>query len=158
MNELSIIVEKLLVYAKEHLDLDELDLIYTRNLLLNKLNIDEPYYGEFEKDYIKDLSVPDVLLDELREVLSNKGVQDIELLLVDIMGMLSPLPSVVRERVLNLEKEKSGLGLDYLFNLQIKNNYIQKTAIDRNVYFKKEFEDNFLEIIPEENLPKVIPI
>ena len=50
MNELSIIVEKLLVYAKEHLDLDELDLIYTRNLLLNKLNIDEPYYGEFEKD------------------------------------------------------------------------------------------------------------
>ena len=38
MNELSIIVEKLLVYAKEHLDLDELDLIYTRNLLLNKLN------------------------------------------------------------------------------------------------------------------------
>ena len=96
MNELSIIVEKLLEYAKEHLDLDELDLIYTRNLLLNKLNIDEPYYGEFEKDYIKDLSVPDVLLDELREVLSNKGVQDIELLLVDIMGMLSPLPSVVR--------------------------------------------------------------
>ena len=146
MNELSIIVEKLLVYAKEHLDLDELDLIYTRNLLLNKLNIDEPYYGEFEKDYIKDLSVPDVLLDELRVILSEQGVQDIELLLVDIMGMLSPLPSVVRERVLTLEQEKSGLGLDYLFNLQIKNNYIQKTAIDRNVYFKKEFEDNFLEI------------
>lgn len=146
MKELNLIVEELIQYAKVHLNLDELDAIYVRNLLLHKLNEAVPYEGECDFSFIDELKVPDVLLDELRENLSSKGVEDIELLLVDIMGLLSPMPSVVASKTLELEKQEAGKGLDYLFDLEIKNNYIQKTAIDRNIYFKKEYEDNFLEI------------
>lgn len=146
MKDLKLIIEELIEYGKVHLDLNDLDAIYVRNLLLHRLNEDAPYDKEVDLSFIKDLTVPDVLLDELRETLSSKGFENIELLLVEIMGMISPMPSAVSEKVLELEKQEPGKGLDYLFNLEIKNNYIQKTAIDRNIYFKKEYPDNFLEI------------
>ena len=146
MKDLKLIIEELIEYGKVHLDLNDLDAIYVRNLLLHRLNEDAPYDKEVDLSFIKDLTVPDVLLDELRETLSSKGFENIELLLVEIMGMISPMPSAVSEKVLELEKQEPGKGLDYLFNLEIKNNYIQKTAIDRNIYFKKEYPDNFLEL------------
>ena len=146
MKDLKLIIEELIQYGRVHLSLNELDAVYVRNLLLHRLNEASPYEGECDFAFIDELKVPDMLLDELRETLSSKGVENIELLLVEIMGMLTPMPSTVAERVLALEKEEPGKGLDYLFDLEIKNNYIQKTAIDRNIYFKKEYEDNFLEI------------
>lgn len=146
MKDLKLIVEELIQYGKIHLHLNDLDAIYVRNLLLHRLNEPSPYEGECDFAFINDLKVPDVLLDELRETLSSKGVENIELLLVEIMGMLTPMPSDVAKTVLELEKQEAGKGLDYLFDLEIKNNYIQKTAIDKNIYFKKEYEDNFLEI------------
>ena len=76
------------------------------------------------------------------------------------MGLLTPMPSEVINKINALENKKVDLGLDYLFDLQIKNNYIQKTAIDKNIYFKKEYDDNFLEITinlskPEKNNKEV---
>ena len=124
MKDLKLIIEELIEYGKVHLDLNDLDAIYVRNLLLHRLNEDAPYDKEVDLSFIKDLTVPDVLLDELRETLSSKGFENIELLLVEIMGMISPMPSAVSERVLELEKQEPGKGLDYLFNLEIKNNYI----------------------------------
>lgn len=146
MKELKTIVEELIAYAKYHLDLDELDAIYVRNRLLQKLKLESPLEDLPNTDFVRDLEVPDPLLDELREALTNRGDENIELLLVDVMGMLSPMPSAVVNKVLELEKINPGDGLDYLFNLEIKNNYIQKTAIDKNIYFKKDYDDNFLEI------------
>lgn len=146
MKNLKLIIEELIEYGKVHLDLNDLDAIYVRNLLLNRLHVDSPFEGEADFSFIKELKVPDVILDELRETLASEGFENIELLLVEIMGMISPMPNYVSRKVLALEKEAPGKGLDYLFDLEIKNNYIQKTAIDRNIYFKKEYEDNFLEI------------
>lgn len=146
MKELNVIIEELIEYGKVHLGLDDLDAIYVRNILMHKLNVSHPYNDKLDLTYIKELKVPDVLLDELRETLSALGFDNIELLLVEIMGELSPRPSFVSQKALSLEKEKPGKGLDYLFDLEIKNNYIQKTAIDKNIYFKKDYGDNFLEI------------
>lgn len=148
MKDLNIIIEELIEYGKVHLGLEDLDAIYARNILMHKLNIASPYEDDLDLDFIKDLKVPDILLDELRENLLASGKENVELLLVDIMGELSPRPSFVADKVLSLEKEEHGKGLDYLFDLEIKNNYIQKTAIDKNIYFKKEYkeDDNFLEI------------
>lgn len=146
MKELSKIIEELITYGKIHLDLNDLDAIYVRNILMHKLNVESPYEGEIDVETIKNLEVPDSLLDELKEVLLSQDVKDVDLKLVEIMGDLTPMPNYVANKVLALEKEKPGLGLDYLFNLEIKNNYIQKTAIDKNIYFKKDYGDNFLEI------------
>ena len=149
-------IEKLLKYARVHLDLNEIDEVYFRNVLLNKLKVDCPYEGVAELEYINNLKVPDSILEEIKEYLTFIKESDIELKLIEIMGLLSPLPSAVVHKVNELEEKEKGLGLDYLHNLSIKNNYIQKSAIDKNIYFKKEYEDNYLEITinmskPEKN-------
>ena len=144
MKDLRIIIEELIAYAKVHLDLGDLDAVYVRNLLLHKLHVSAPYEGEVDTEFVKDLIVPDVIVEELKEVLIEQGDENADLTIVDIMGTLTPMPQAVADKVLKLEKEEAGKGLDYLFNLEIKNNYIQKTAIDKNIYFRKDYEDNFL--------------
>lgn len=151
---LSLTIEKLVYYAKKHLSLKEEDALYVKNIILEKLSIDSPSEEKYNQEEIDCLKVPDVLINELISQL--KGYENPEMIATQIMGLLSPLPSVIIEKVYSLEKEESGKGLDYLFELQIKNFYIQKTAIDKNIYFKKNFADNFLEITinlskPEKN-------
>lgn len=155
----SLLVKKLVYYGKKHLGLNELDSIYITNVLYRKLNIE---YSDEEVDlsYIDDLKVPDVLIDELRDyIIKNKLVNEdkVELFIVEIMGDITPLPSQVVRTFNKIKKEKNTLeACNYLLDLEIKNNYIQKTAVDKNIYWKAEFEDNFLEITinmskPEKN-------
>ena len=63
----SLLVKKLVYYGKKHLGLNDLDAVYVSNILYRKLKIQ---YSEDTCDfsYIDDLKVPDVLLDELREL------------------------------------------------------------------------------------------
>lgn len=154
--DIKLTIEKLLRYARVHLGMDELDEVYFRNILLDRLEVNSPYIGEIDLEYINELKVPDTILDEVREYLITKNVELPELIISEIMGLLSPLPSKVVFLTNELERVKPGLGLDYLFDLSIKNNYIQKSAIDKNIYFKKEYDNNFLEITinlskPEKN-------
>ena len=120
--DIKLTIEKLLRYGRIHLDLNELDEVYFRNVLLNKLEVYAPYDGELSLNYINDLKVPDTILDEVRQYLISKNKSDVELILVEIMGLLSPLPSYVANKVNELEKKEKGLGLNYLYNLSIKHN------------------------------------
>ena len=117
--DIKITIEKLLKYARVHLDLNEIDEVYFRNVLLNKLKVDSPYIGNLDLDYINNLIVPDTILDEVRLYLVSKEEKDVELKLIEIMGLLSPLPSSVVNKVYELEEKGKGLGLDYLYNLSI---------------------------------------
>ena len=49
MKELNHIVEELIYYAKHHLFLNDIDAVYVRNLIFNRLNINNPYDGEINK-------------------------------------------------------------------------------------------------------------
>ena len=153
--ELNLCIEKIIYYAEKHLDLDELDALYLKNIILNKLNINEPTSLSFDKNEIDNLTIPDILINELKESLLDNQFDNVDNLITQIMGLVSPLPSIIKNKIYELEKQV-GKGLDYLFSLQIKNGYIKKTAIEKNIYFKKEFENNFLEITinlskPEKN-------
>ena len=157
MKECNLVIEELIEYGKVHLGLTRLNSIYVRNLLLHITNTDAPYDGDADFSFVKDLKVPDTILAELKENLVAKDIKDPDLVLVEIMGLLSPMPEDVANKVLELEKEKPGKGLDYLFDLEIKNNYIQKTAIDKNIYFKKDYGDNFIEITINLSKPEKKP-
>ena len=43
MKEVNEVIEELLFYGRKHLDLNELDEVYLRNLLLHRLNCSEPF-------------------------------------------------------------------------------------------------------------------
>ena len=142
-------------YAYKHLGVDEMDMIYLENLLLNKFNEDFPSTNEPSKKLIDSLEVPDYLINELYSLLGDRP--DKERIATEIMGMITPSPSVVYKNFLSLrQNDDKKKALDYLYNLQIKNNYIQKTAIDKNIMWKYQMPDNFIEITinlskPEKN-------
>ncbi len=155
----SLIVEKLLAYARNNLYLNPLDEIYYRNFLFKKLNISRPFDGKFDLKKYEKILLPDEILDELREYLKKSQLieeRKIEHFLVEIMGMLSELPSRVVEKFWLLQNKDNEAGLNYLYDLEVANNYIQKTAVSKNLHWISKDEKNFLEITinlskPEKN-------
>lgn len=146
---LSNTIEKLLVYATFHLGLKEEDVIYTRNILLTKLHQQAPYHGEINVSAIKGLRIPDVLVDELRQGLIEENVceaEEVERLIVDVFGVLTPLPSVINHVFTNIKKDSAIKATNYLYDLQVANNYIQKTLVDQNIQWKAKFKQNDLDI------------
>lgn len=121
------IIEELLIYAQKNLYLNKEDIIYKRNILLDLLNQNEPYEGEIDKNYILSLDKPDVLFDEL----INEGVS--EKLAVRIFGELSPLPSTINEKFYSLKNNLPSDATSYFYDLCIKNYYVQKSKIDKNI-------------------------
>lgn len=145
-----ILVEKLLKYAESFLHLNGPDKTYFRNLLLREFNLDEPCYEDLDLSFIETLSVPDILVKEVEDfALENDIIKSGEenLYSTYIFGILSPLPSKVNQRFLEI-KNSSGIeeACKYFYNLSIKNNYIQKTAIERNLKWTFNDGDKNLEI------------
>ena len=113
-------IKKLITYASLKLDLQDWDKVYVQNRLLDILGLDAYEDQEINVDEINNLLVPDVIIAELQEYLSSKGLdaKEVELLVTKVMGVISPLPSAVLNKFLALEKKDSQSALDYLYNLQ----------------------------------------
>lgn len=145
-----LLTEKLLKYALTHLHMQKRDEIYFRNLLLREFKLSEPYEGEVDLSYIENLFVPDELTSEIENyAVENKLCEEFEegLYSTYIFGLISPLPSVVNAEFNRLKQEKGEIeACKYLYDLSVKNNYVQKTAISRNLWWKYEDGDKFLEI------------
>lgn len=145
-----VLVEKLLVYASFNLDLKERDEFYLRNLLLREFKLTEPYGEKLDLEFIKGYEVPDELTKQIETyALENQIVEEgyENLYSTYIFGLLSPLPSSVN-KAFNAIKAKKGAkaATDYLYNLSIKNNYVQKTAIGKNLKWDYKDGDRCLEI------------
>lgn len=145
-----LLIEKLLVYAKSNLHLEKRDEIYFRNLLLREFKLDEPMEEVCDLTEISKLDVPDILVKEVEDyALENNIIVEGKenLYSTYIFGLLSPLPSKVNQEFKYLRKnfgEKK--ACEYLYNLSVKNNYVQKTAIGRNLKWEYFDEDKYLEI------------
>ena len=147
------VVDNLILYAKHHLGLtDELDQIYFRNLILEELNLPKPndVFNTSKEETIKNLVVPDILINELNDYLINElklSSKEAELKYVKIMGILTPKPSEVNNKFLEIYNAKGDFeALDYLYNLSIKNYYFQKTNVDKNIVWETNFPSKNLEI------------
>jgi len=145
-----ILVEQLLRYAEKFLHLEVRDEIYFRNLLLREFNLDEPNEETIDLSFIDNLTVPDQIVCDLEKfALENNLVEEGKenLYSTYIFGLLSPLPSKVNETFYRI-KEKEGIekACEYFYNLSVKNNYVQKTAIERNLKWEYPDGDKFLEI------------
>lgn len=155
-----LLTEKLLRYAQTFLHLNGRDVIYMRNILLREFGLDEPTADAGDLSYIDKLDVPDTLVSEVEEYgkehgLLTEGLEN--LYSTYIMGILSPLPSKVNEEFRKI-KEEQGIekACEYFYNLSVKNNYVQKTAIGRNLKWDYVDGERTLEITvnlskPEKN-------
>ncbi len=145
-----ILIEKLLKYAELYLGLNSRDTVYFRNLLLKELKIDEPYALTPDYSAVEGLDVPDTLVCDLENYAVENGLIEEwqkNLFSTYIMGLLSPLPSVVNAEFVRIKAE-NGIekACKYLHELSVKNNYIQKTAIGKNLKWEYKDGDKYLEI------------
>lgn len=145
-----LLIEKLLRYAKTFLHLKERDEIYFRNILLRELRLTEPYCGDVDLSYIDGLDVPDEITRELEEYAAQNVIareEEKELFSGYVMGILSPLPSATNEEFYRL-KETKGIkaACDYLYALSVKNDYVKKTAIAKNLKWEYQDGNRTLEI------------
>lgn len=141
------IVNILLKYAKKHLYLNEDDELYFRNYLMNKLKIAD--YSEMQSEFDPTpFIVPDKIIDIVKNILISQEYNDkeIEKIITEIMGTLTPLPSVVRNTFFEKYSIDKKSATDYLYDLMIKNNYIQKTKIEQNIVLKDKINDHDLEV------------
>lgn len=146
-------IDALILYAKYHLDLNnELDQIYFRNLLLEELGLDKPneVFDTSREEEIKNMIVPDVLIEELNSYLINElhyDFKEAELKYTKIIGILTPRPSEVYNKFKEIYQNKGDAqALDYLYQISIKNYYFQKTNVDKNIVWKTDFDDKNIEV------------
>ena len=128
-------IEELLHYSKTHLHLQDEDLIFYRNFLMSEFVVKAPYDGEINTDEIDALDVPDVLVEKFMTYMIENGMseKDSDAKLTKIFGLLSPIPSKTIETFNALYQVDKSLATDYLYDLGIKANYVQKTKINQNV-------------------------
>ena len=93
------LVEKLIVYAKSFLYLAETDEIYMRNCLLASLRLSSPLSEVPNLDFIKEMSVPDVLFDEIKDYSRENAIASDDtqatLFAASVFGMLTQKPSEI---------------------------------------------------------------
>lgn len=155
------LVEELIVYAKDFLYLSEFDEVYTRNILLGEFKLDSAaVQRDVNEREIAAMTVPDELFNKVMAYAAENHICEEgyeEIFATYIFGIITPKPSEVNVRMRTL-REKMGAkqACEYLYNLSIKNNYIRKTAIDKNVGWEFNDGDKCLEITinlskPEKN-------
>ena len=145
-----LLIEKLLAYAKAHLSLHDSDVDYMRNILLSRFALTEAYEGTANLSAVGGMEIPDELCKELSEYAVVHGLieeGEEERFCADILGILTPIPSAVNAAFWETKNSCGAQSAcDRFYDLCVKNGYIQKTAIARNM--KWDFSDgkNRLEI------------
>ncbi|MBO4262557.1 MAG: UDP-glucose--hexose-1-phosphate uridylyltransferase [Clostridia bacterium] len=146
-----LLIEKLIAYSKAFLYMNDLDEVYLRNTLLVHFKLRTPMEKVPDLDYIREMSIPDVLFNEIKDYARENNIADDDvqatLFASFIMGILTQKPSEINQTFKNL-REKMGAqsACDYLYKICVMNNYIQKTAISKNIGWTYQDGDNLLEI------------
>lgn len=133
------LIEQLLAFGLQNKMIDEEDIIYTRNQLLETLQVDEPYEHPIP---LASIDVPETatpILEELLDYAADKGIIPEntltyrDLLDTKIMGFLMPKPSAVIQRFHSLKEQ---FGIEYaandFYSLCQKSDYIRVNRIARN--------------------------
>lgn len=157
-------VNELIEFESKVFHYSLMEKIYYRNLVLGELNLSYPKEFTIEdKENVKNLRLPDSLIESinlyLSEVLKLDGKEQ-ELKLTKIFGLITPSPKEIEDHFLSIEKNSPKEALDYLYNLSIANNYIQKSKIEKNLLWDTNFKKNNLEISinlskPEKNVKDI---
>ncbi len=148
---LELLVEKLLTYAELKLALNAEDINYYRNILLLKFGLKKPYTGVINVSEIASLNNPSTLISELEEAIKeykypHLSAKASEGIITDILGMMTPIPSVVNYRFYEAYKKSSDHAIKYLHDLSIANNYIQQAKIEQNIRWRAPIGENYFEM------------
>ncbi len=131
-------INKLIDYAVKKLYLQEYDVVYVRNQLLDLFSLTEPYEGPL-KDY-ELYTVLDQLSDYAvrKKMIDENGKLNFE---TKLMGMLMPSPSKTVEMFDDIAAYKgTEAACDFLFKLGEDSTYLRRPDLDKNLIWEHEAE------------------
>ena len=133
-------ISQLLNYGLKNGMIEEADIIYAANRILNIIGEDVFEYCETESDKnIEDILKP--LLDAA--VRNGKLIDTIterDIMSADIMDIMTPMPSVFNSIFKEKYNENPKTATDYFYKLSKDNNYIMTQRINKNIVWQSKSE------------------
>lgn len=161
MVDVSKSIEYLLQYALDNNMIEEMDMVPSRNALMDLLKVEEPYEGKL------DGKVPDSAPEVLEDILDYAAEKGIipdntttwrDLLDARIMGLLMPRQSEVARNFWATARAKSiNTATDAFYRLAIDSNYIRMDRISKNLYWEAKTGYGALEITINLSKPEKDP-
>lgn len=153
-------IERLLQYSLSKNLISDEDIVYTRNRILETLNISEIEETHIEQEYLES---PDSILENIlswcleKGILENDGVVYKDLLDTKIMGCLMPRPSEVIFKFNELYLEDKKKATDYYYSLSKYSNYIRTDRVKRDLKWKTATEYGDIDITINLSKPEKDP-
>ena len=161
---ISVAIEQLIRYGLREELIDENDVHFVRNTLLNMFGLDDPCYEEVPE---KIPALTEILSDMLdaafeRGLFEHNNVVYRDLLDTKIMGTLVARPSDVINKFYALLKEDPKKATDYFYHISTASNYIRMDRINKNLSWNSDTKYGPLTITvnlakPEINPNDVVP-
>ena len=155
---MNLLISRLIHFALEHELIQEEDVDYCVNLLLDVLQLDE-----FKLVSVSEhLTTATKILDEMLDYAVKKGLVEDSVTAKDlfdtrIMNCIMPRPSEVVKKFNELYNNNYQDATDYFYNLSIASNYIRKSRTDKNISFKKYHKYGNIEITINLSKPEKDP-
>lgn len=151
-------INRLIYFALQKKLITADDIIYSTNMLLGTLNINEFETSEIDETLETPTPILENILDYACENnLIENTVTERDLFDTLIMNCLMPRPSEVINRFNNLYSECPVEATDYYYDLSISSNYIRKDRIDKNIVWKVPTEYGSLDITINLSKPEKDP-
>ena len=152
-------IESLVEYALDVDFIKEEDRIYTRNLLLDALDLDDYEGVTVEEKFSTPVPILENILNWCHENgrLEHNTVNFRDLLDTKLMGLLMPRPSEVIGKFEEEYKVSPKLATDNYYKLSINSNYIRKDRTDKNIVWKAETGYGALDITINLSKPEKDP-
>jgi UDPglucose--hexose-1-phosphate uridylyltransferase len=154
-------IERLLQFALKHKMIEELDVIPSRNALLDLFQINEPYTGVVEEEHKENaVGILDNLLDYAYDIamIKENTVSYRDLLDAKIMGLLMPRQSeVVKKFFHDVNTYGPQKATDDFYALSKASNYIRMDRIEKNLYWLAPTSYGDLEITINLSKPEKDP-
>ena len=158
---ISMEIERLLQYALNHSLIERLDVIESRNKLMDLLNVSEPYEGKIEEEKLES---PVLILENILDYAAETGILPIntptyrDLLDSRIMGSLMPRSSEVVSKFCSIYKSSGAKdATDYFYSLSKDSNYIRMDRTIKNLYWKEKTPYGDMEITINMSKPEKDP-
>lgn len=157
---ISLEIERLLQFALNHRMLQKIDLVCTRNQLMDLFKITEPYEGEVPEERLK--TATPILDNMLNYMIEQNMLEDTltyrDLMSARIMGFLMPRESELVKNFQNTVQAKSVEdATNEFYELSKSSNYIQVDRISKNLYWLANTEFGDLEITVNLSKPEKDP-
>ena len=151
-------INRLIHFALEHRLIDENDMDYAINLLLEVLCLDDFEYEEIDEHL--ETATPileNVLAYAIQEHLIEDSITAKDLFDTKIMNCLMPRPSEVIKQFEQLYQKSPQEATNYYYHLSIASNYIRKARTDQNIGFKRFYRYGEMEITINLSKPEKDP-